>query len=354
VPIAASSEISLEELQLAARNHGLPLEALRHELTPVGLHYLLIHFDIPAVDVDTWRLEVGGLVDRPATFTLDELKARPTRSLAVTLECAGNGRALLEPRPLSQPWLTGAVGTAEWTGTPLAPILEEAGLHADAREIVFTGLDRGIQGDVPHPYARSLPVAEAMRDELLLAWAVNGEPLPPQHGYPLRVVVPGWYGMTHVKWLASITVIDQEFDGWQQSVAYHMRQSEEEVGAPVTRIQPRALMVPPGVPDFFMRVRHLDAGPCRLEGRAWSGWGPIEHVEVSVDGGETWDKAQLGKAPSEFAWRGWTFEWNATPGEHVVCCRASDAAGNVQPDDAPWNFDGLCNNAVQRVQVVVS
>jgi DMSO/TMAO reductase YedYZ molybdopterin-dependent catalytic subunit len=291
VPIAASSEISLEELQLAARNHGLPLEALRHELTPVGLHYLLIHFDIPSVDLATWRLEVGGLVDRPATLALDELKARPTRSLAVTLECAGNGRALLEPRPLSQPWLTGAVGTAEWTGTPLAPILAEAGLQADAREVVFTGLDRGIQGDVPHPYARSLPVAEAMRDELLLAWAVNGEPLPPQHGYPLRLVVPGWYGMTHVKWLASITVIDEEFDGWQQSVAYHMRQSEEEVGAPVTRIQPRSLMVPPGVPDFFTRVRHLDAGPCRLEGRAWSGWAPIERVDVSVDGGETWEEA---------------------------------------------------------------
>jgi DMSO/TMAO reductase YedYZ molybdopterin-dependent catalytic subunit len=354
VPIAASSEISLEELQLAARNHGLPLEALRHELTPVGLHYLLIHFDIPAVDVDTWRLEVGGLVDRPATFTLDELQARPTRSLTVTMECAGNGRALLEPRPLSQPWLTGAVGTAEWTGTPLAPILEEAALRAEAREVVFMGLDRGIQGEVPHPYARSLPVAEAMRDEMLLAWAVNGEPLPPQHGYPLRLVVPGWYGMTHVKWLASITVIDREFDGWQQSVAYHLRQSEEEVGSPVTRIQPRSLMVPPGVPDFFTRVRHLDVGPCRLEGRAWSGWGPIERVDVSVDGGETWNEAQLGTAPSEFAWHGWTFEWNATPGEHVLCCRASDAAGNVQPDDGPWNFDGFCNNAVQRVQVVVA
>jgi len=353
VPIAASSEISIEELQLAARNHGLPLEALRHELTPVGLHYLLIHFDIPAVDVDTWRLEVGGLVDRPATFTLDELKARPTRSLAVTMECAGNGRALLEPRPLSQPWLTGAVGTAEWTGTPLAPILEEAGLSAGAREVVFMGLDRGIQGEVPHPYARSLPVAEAMRAEMLLAWAVNGEPLPPQHGYPLRLVVPGWYGMTHVKWLASITVIDREFDGWQQSVAYHLRQSEEEVGSPVTRIQPRALMVPPGVPDFFTRVRHLDAGPCRLEGRAWSGWGPIERVDVSVDGGETWNEAQLGNAPSEFAWHGWTYAWDASPGEHVLCCRARDAAGNVQPDDGPWNFDGFCNNAVQRVQVVV-
>ena len=354
MPIAASSEITLEELQLAARNHGLPLEALRDELTPVGLHYLLIHFDIPSVDVDAWRLEVEGLVERPATLTLEDLQARPTRSLAVTLECAGNGRALLEPRPLSQPWLTGAVGTAEWTGTPLAPILEEAGLAPEARQVVFTGLDRGVQGDVPHAYARSLPVEEAMRDEMLLAWAVNGEPLPPQHGYPLRLVVPGWYGMTHVKWLASIRVIDREFDGWQQSVAYHLRQSEEEIGTPVTRIQPRALMVPPGVPDFFTRIRHLDAGPCRLEGRAWSGWAPIERVEVSVDDGETWEDAELGSAPSEFAWRAWTFDWDAIAGEHVLCCRASDGAGNSQPDGPPWNFDGFCNNAVQQVQVVVA
>src|SRR4051812_19541011 len=169
--------ITLEELQLAARNHALPLEALRYPVTPVGLHYLLIHFDIPALDAATWRLEVGGRVARPLTLSLDELQSRPARTLAVTMECAGNGRALAEPRPLSQPWLLEAVGTAEWTGTPLAPILEEAGLAEDAVEVVFTGLDRGVQGEVEHAYERSLPVAEALRDEVLLAWAVNGQSL---------------------------------------------------------------------------------------------------------------------------------------------------------------------------------
>src|SRR3954452_20267221 len=134
----------------------MPLEALRHELTPLGLHYLLIHFDIPFVDAREWRLDLGGLVERPLTSSLEELKARPARTEAVTLECAGNGRALLEPRAPSQPWLAEAGGTAEWTGTPLAPLLEEAGVHSDAVEVVFTGLDRGIQGDVEHEYARSL------------------------------------------------------------------------------------------------------------------------------------------------------------------------------------------------------
>jgi DMSO/TMAO reductase YedYZ molybdopterin-dependent catalytic subunit len=349
-----SSEISVEELQLAARNHALPLEALRHAITPVGLHYLLIHFDIPAVDEQAWQLRIDGRVTRPLTLTLADLKARPARTLAVTLECAGNGRALLSPRPVSQPWLLEAVGTAEWTGTPLAPILEEVGLEPEGVEVVFTGLDRGIQGDVEHLYERSLPVAEALRDEVLLAYAVNGEPLPPQHGFPLRLVVPGWYGMTHVKWLESITVVDEPFRGWQQDVAYHLRDSEDDPGRPVTRILPRSLMIPPGIPDFLTRTRYLDRGPCVLSGRAWSGWAAVERVEMSVDGGATWGDASLGDATSDFAWRGWSYDWHAEPGEHELCCRATDAAGNAQPASADWNFDGFCNNAVQRVRVVVS
>jgi DMSO/TMAO reductase YedYZ molybdopterin-dependent catalytic subunit len=281
------------------------------------------------------------------------VKARPARTLTVTLECAGNGRALLAPRPLSQPWLREAVGTAEWTGTPLAPLLEEAGVSADASEVVFTGRDRGIQGDVEHAYERSLPLADAMRDEVLLAYEINGRPLPPQHGFPLRLVVPGWYGMTHVKWLDAITVADQPFGGWQQAVAYRLRDSEEEQGTPVTRILPRSLLVPPGIPDFLTRTRFLELGPCTLTGRAWSGWGPVERVEVSADGGESWTDADLGEPLSDFAWRGWTYGWNAEPGEHELCSRATDATGRTQPLAPEWNFDGFCNNAVQRVRVVV-
>jgi DMSO/TMAO reductase YedYZ molybdopterin-dependent catalytic subunit len=346
--------IPLEELQLAARNHGLPLEALRYAITPVGLHYLLIHFDIPAVDADAWRLELGGLVERPLTLSLDELKARPAATIPVTLECAGNGRALLGgARASSQPWLLEAVGTAEWTGTPLAPLLAEAGVAPDAAEVVFTGLDRGVQGDVEHDYARSLPLAEALRDEVLLAYAVDGRPLPPQHGFPLRLVVPGWYGMTSVKWLRSIEAVAKPFAGWQQAVAYHLRADEEDEGVPVTRIVPRSLMVPPGIPDFHSRTRFVEAGPCRLAGRAWSGLGPVERVEVSADGGRSWAAAELEEPVGEFAWRGWSYEWQAEPGEHELCCRATDASGETQPLEPPWNLDGFCNNAVQRVPVVV-
>ena len=350
---SATEDFSPVELALAARNHGLPLETLRYDLTPVGLHYLLIHFDIPHVDAASWRLEIGGEVQRPLSLSLDELRERPKVSLACTLECAGNGRARLTPRPLSQPWLEEAIGNAEWTGTPLAPLLEEAGIDDGAVEVLFTGLDRGIQGEAEHAYERSLPVEEARRPEILLAYEVNGQPLPPQHGFPLRLIVPGWYGMTHVKWLERITAISEPFEGYQQVMQYRTKQSADERGEPVTRMLPRSLLIPPGIPDFPDRRRFLEPGPCLLEGRAWSGWGPVTRVEVSVDGGQSWQDAALDEPVGEFGWRRWAFEWDAEPGEHKLCSRATDDAGNVQPSEAEWNYGGYVNNSVQRVAVTV-
>ncbi len=268
----AREPITHEELALAARNHGMPLEGLRYDVTPIGMHYLLIHFDIPAADADTWSVDVGGLVSRPLSLSIADLRARPAVTTTVTMECAGNGRARMEPRPLSQPWLDEAIGTATWTGTPLAPILEEAGLASEAVEVVFTGADHGEQGEVEQDYARSLSIADAMRDEVVLAYELNGQPLPPQHGFPIRLIVPGWYGMTSVKWLRSITAVAQPFDGYQMW-AYRLRQHEEDEGTPVTRMMPRALMIPPGFPDFFTRSRTVEAGAVTLEGRAWSGLG---------------------------------------------------------------------------------
>jgi DMSO/TMAO reductase YedYZ molybdopterin-dependent catalytic subunit len=350
----STQSFDLDELQLAARNHGLPLELLREPITPAGLHYLLIHFDIPHVDADTWRLEIGGLVREPLSLSLADLRARPARTIPVTLECAGNGRALIPGHNPSQPWVREAVGTAEWTGTPLAPILEEAGVEEAARNLVLTGLDRGIQGEIEHDYERSLRLDEARGEDVLLTYEMNGAPLPPQHGYPVRLIVPGWYGMTHVKWLRAITAIADEFQGYQQVGTYRIMRSEDDTeGPPVERILPRSLLVPPGIPDFLTRERHLPAGPVKLEGRAWSGHAPIERVEVSDDGGATWADAELEPPLGPYAWRGFSFEWDATPGEHELCCRATDGAGNVQPLDPAWNYGGFCNNAVQRVRVAV-
>jgi DMSO/TMAO reductase YedYZ molybdopterin-dependent catalytic subunit len=343
--------ISLEELQLAARNHGMPLEALRYPVTPVGLHYLLIHYDVPVVEPETWRLRVRG--ERELVLGLEELRARPAVEVTVTMECAGNGRAKLDPRPVSQPWLLEAVGTARWRGTPLRPLLEEAGIGG-AVEVLCTGLDRGIEAEEEQAFQRSLPLEEALRGEVLLAYEMNGAPLPPQHGFPLRLVVPGWYGMTNVKWLERIELVDTPFAGYQNSWSYRLRQAEDEEGVPLERMQPRSLMVPPGIPEFLTRDRTVAAGEVLLQGRAWSGRAPVEQVEVSSDGGETWDAAELEPAGEPWAWRGWSFRWNAEPGEHVLCCRTRDEAGNEQPRDPPWNLGGYANNAVQAVRVTVT
>jgi sulfane dehydrogenase subunit SoxC len=272
----------------------------------------------------------------------------------VTMECAGNGRARMQPRPVSQPWLGEAVGTAVWVGTPLAALLGEARLGADAVDVVFTGLDRGVEGGVPQAYERSLTIDEALEGDAVLAWGMGDGALLPQHGYPLRLVVPGWYGMTNVKWLHRITVLDAPFDGYQQVRGYRMRTGDDDPGTPVTRMFPRALMRPPGVPDFMTRRRFAEPGACRLEGRAWSGWGEITRVEVSTDAGATWDDAELGAAPGPHAWRAWSYRWEPrAEGEHELACRATDAAGNVQPLDDTWNVGGYANNAVQRIPVTV-
>ena len=341
-----------EEIQLALRNRGMPLEGLRYPITPTGMHYLLVHFDIPEVNLKEWRMKVGGLVSKPMSLTLDDLKARPAITLAVTMECAGNGRALLSPRSISQPWLLEAIGTAEWTGTPLRGVLEEAGISSEAVEILFTGLDQGVQGDEVQYYQRSLSIDEASREEVLLAYQMNGEPLQPQHGYPVRLIVPGWYGMTSVKWLERIEAIGVTFQGYQMG-AYRHRQTADDPGQAVTLMRVRALMVPPGIPDFMTRTRLVKAGSVTLTGRAWAGRLGISRVEVSVDDDSTWLEAQLGERVSPHAWQAWSSIWVATPGRFTLCVRATDTVGNVQPTIQPWNFNGFCNNMVQRVDVVV-
>jgi sulfane dehydrogenase subunit SoxC len=354
LPPPTEGPLTVDELRLAARNHALPLEALRYPVTPVGLHYVLVHYDIPAVDASAWRLTVDGEVDRPLSLALDDLRALPSTEVVCTMECAGNGRALLEPRPISQPWLLEAVGTGSWRGVPLRTVLEQAGPGETAVDVVATGLDRGIENEVDQRYQRALPLAEALRDEVLLAYELNGGPLPPQHGFPVRLVVPGWYGMTNVKWLASLTVTNEPFAGYQNARSYRIRLDPDEEGEPVTRMVVRALLAPPGVPDFLTRERVVDETPVRLEGRAWSGQGRVVGVEVSDDGGASWAPAELtDDLGSRWAWRGWAYDWSPSPGRYVLCCRARDDTGAVQPLDTVWNLGGYANNAVQRVPVTV-
>ena len=344
--------ISTEELRLAGRNHAMPMEALRWDITPPGMHYLLIHYDVPLVDQTSWRLSLDGSVQQPLSLSLEDLAQMPQHTVRVTLECAGNGRAQLSPRPVSQPWLNGAVGTSDWTGVRLRDLLEDAGLETAAANVLFTGCDHGLERGIEQDYARALSIAESLAEDVIVATSMNGQPLPPQHGFPARLIVPGWYGMAHVKWLGGIAVLDHEYEGYQNA-AYRFRQDPTEQGEPVTRIEPRALLAPPGFPDFMSRTRVARPGPVRLEGRAWSGWAPVDRVEVSVDDGSSWVDADLGPEHGAWAWRGFATVWDAVPGQHVLRVRAHDRSGRSQPDVAPWNRGGFANNADQPVEVFV-
>jgi DMSO/TMAO reductase YedYZ molybdopterin-dependent catalytic subunit len=342
-----------EEVILANRNHGILLEALRHDVTPAGLHYLLNHFDVPYVsDAAAWRLAISGHVGNALSLSVAQIRALPARTLHVTLECAGNGRGHVTPRWPSMPWMAEAVGAATWTGTPLKGVLEMAAPRAAAVDVSFTGTDRGFDKGNEHTYGRSLTLDAAMSGDVLVVYAMNDQPLLPQHGFPLRLIVPGWYGMASVKWLDRIEVLDRPYEGYQQVQTYKYKSRADDPGVSITTMRVKSLMVPPGIPDWYTRRRLIDAGPVAIRGRAWSGKGTaITKVEVAVDG--QWAPADLDPAGERYAWRGWHFDWTATPGDHTLMCRATDAEGAVQPLEVPFDRGGFGNNAVQRVQATV-
>lgn len=345
-------DFAREEVTLANRNSGMPLEMLRHDVTPVGMHYLLIHFDIPHVPAGEWTLEIGGMVGKPFTLSFDQLKALPQVTRRVTLECAGNGRANITNRYQSMPWQCEAVGTADWTGARLADVLAKADVDPAAVELVFYGADHGQDANGEHDYGRSLSPEHAMQPEILIVHEMNGLPLLPQHGAPVRLVVPGWYGMASVKWLTRIEAIDHKFDGPQQTGTYIYRDKPEDPGVPVQQLRVKSLMVPPGFPDFYSRSRLVDWGSIELVGRAWSGNGvEIAKVEISIDG--EWREAELDPPHSTYAWRGWRCAWDAVPGEHLLQCRATDGNGDIQPLEERWDYQGFGNNVVQSVAVTV-
>lgn len=332
-------------------NEEAPLRALAEPVTPTADFYQRTNFLIPEIDPAAWSLSVDGLVRRPLALSWDEVRSMPARSVAVTLECAGNGRSLVTPLPPGQPWGLGAVSTAVFTGVPLRAVLERAGVAEGAVEVLFAGADAGaIGGGRTVRFERSVPLEKALHPDVLLAWEMNGEPLPPRHGYPLRLVVPGWYGVASVKWLTEVRVLGQPFEGHFQAERYiYIGEPGIADGTPVTRMRVRALIAQPEEGE------RLPSGtPTVVRGTAWSGEAPVSRVEVSFDGGETWREAALGTASSPYAAVPWSLDWTpTTPGRHLLLARATDAAGNVQPLAPVWNELGYGNNAVQRLEVQV-
>lgn len=348
-----TDDFSRSEVRLANRNHGAMLELLAHEITPAGAHYLLTHFDVPVIDPGQHRLRFGGAFGAPYSLGMDEIRALPEVSRPVTLECAGNGRAAgLSPRAASMPWIYEAVGTATWTGTPLWPLIARAAPRADVVEVSFTGADEGFDKGQRHFFGRSLTMAELQELDVMLVWGMNGQPLLPQHGAPLRIIVPGWYGMASVKWLTEIEALTAPYAGFQQVETYRLRQTRDDPGRPVTALRVKSLMIPPGLPDWHTRRRFVEPGPVEITGRAWSGAGvPIARVELGDGAG--WHAAELTGRPGDYAWTGWRITWEAAPGAHTLRVRATDASGAVQPLDPPWDVSGFANNACQQVEVFV-
>lgn len=317
---------------------------------PNAHFYVRNHFHVPMLDVDTWRLRVGGLVDRPLSLSMRDIQNLPSHTLVVTLECAGNGRSLLEPRVDGEQWELGAVSTAEWTGVPLAEVLERVGVKTDACEVVFRGADSGpVDGSTPTRFARSLPLDQARDRDLLLAYAMNGEPLPVQHGHPLRLIVPSWYAVASVKWLTEIEVIDRAFEGRFQTDSYFFEreQNSQVVREPASLQRVQALITEPG-PEA-----EVEGGAIAIRGVAWSGAAAIARVEVSVDGG-AWQEARMIGERRRHSWQWWELLTRVDAARKIgLRARAIDLAGRTQPDHPEWNRLGYGNNAIHEVTIQV-
>lgn len=315
-------------------NLEMPFGSLDSFITPVERFYVRCHFPIPEIDPKTWRLKIEGDVENALSLTCDDLHFMEPRTITTYMECAGNGRTFLVPQRDGAQWEGGAVGNAVWTGVPLADVLARAGLRSSAREIILEGADEGEIKAPPRPagkihYSRSLPVEKANGD-VLLAYEMNGEPLTATHGFPLRAVVPGWYGMAAVKWLTQITATNQPYNGYFQSIdyAYWERGSSAPSLVPITTARVKSQIARP---EFAETVRAGDR--YRVHGAAWSSDAEVVRVEVSTDDGATWNDAHLLGDSLRNAWRLWEYKWTVpkTTGQTVLLSRATDSEGRTQP-----------------------
>jgi DMSO/TMAO reductase YedYZ molybdopterin-dependent catalytic subunit len=327
-------------------NAEAPREGLREDVTPTALHYVRSNFVLPIHD---GILEVAGAVENPVTLTLDDLHAMPSVERVVTLECAGNGRLRQTPLPAGEPWGSLAVSTASWRGALLHEVLKQAAPAPNAVDVKFEGADHGryLQyGDLT--FIRSLAVAQATDPsaEILIAYEMNGEPLTPDHGAPFRLIVPHWYGVASVKWLKRIEVTTEPFQG-EFEARHYMYEWPDRPHEPVTTMQVRALITDPAP------AATIPAGRYSVSGKAWSGTPPVTEVHVSLTGEGDWHVARLEPPKGPYQWQAWSYDWQATPGRHTLRARATDAAGNVQPDVSPWNRLGYGNNAVEVIYVDV-
>jgi DMSO/TMAO reductase YedYZ molybdopterin-dependent catalytic subunit len=340
------SRTALVPIKLAPFNAESAIENLAAEITPTREFYVRSNFKLPTFP--EYRLEVAGNVESPVSVDRAGLKALGVRTLTTTMECAGNNRLSLAPLPSGEPWSGGAVSTGSWTGVPLKALLDRVKPKDGTIEILFEGADRGKPKDGPPdiPFARALPLEKALHPDTLLAFEMNGQPLNEDHGAPLRLVVPAWYGMASVKWLNRIEAITEPFRGYYQANRYIYDYGDGSTIVPVREMLVKSTITSP------TEGQSVPVGRAVVRGRAWSGAGWVAKVEVAIDGGESWQEARLTPASGPYTWQSWEMEWDAAdPGRHSLRSRATDVHGNVQPAIARWNKYGYGSNGVQVLVV---
>lgn len=322
--------------EMEPQNLESPASAFSAFLTPTERFYVRSHFKQPELSVAAWTLTVDGAVSTPLHIDYAGLLAMPSKTLVSMLECAGNGRVYLVPKADGAQWANGGMGNAEWVGVPVAALLQRAGVTAGAVDVVFEGADSGeLTSDPKSPgpisFARSISIAEALHGDALLAFRMNGSPLTGAHGFPVRVVVPGWYGMASVKWLKRITVTEKPFDGYFQSLQYSYFQRSNGIPTllPITAIGVKSAIMRPAFGERLAPGR-----PYTVSGNAWAGLSEVASVEVSTDGGATWQQATMTTPAVRYSWRMWQFQWTpARAGSYKLMARAKDAHGHQQPMD---------------------
>jgi DMSO/TMAO reductase YedYZ molybdopterin-dependent catalytic subunit len=313
-----------------------PFSSLDTFITPNELFYVRNHFAMPHIDAAAYRLRVGGAVERPFEISYDELRRMPSTSVTATLECAGNSRVFLVPQTSGAQWELGAVSNAVWTGVPLAALLERAGVKSNGIDVVLEGSDHGEPKSEPKPpgpipFSRSIPLAKARRPEVLIAYEMNGQRLPQNHGFPVRAVVPGFYGMSSVKWLTSVQIVTAPYQGYWQTTdyAYWDRSTGTPTRRPLMEMRVKSLIARPALHEI---VR--SGAAYRVFGAAWTGDADVDNVEVSVDSGKSWAQATLVDKPVRFAWRRWEYQWRPSNqrGQVTLMTRATDTKRSRQPE----------------------
>jgi DMSO/TMAO reductase YedYZ molybdopterin-dependent catalytic subunit len=335
----------------------MPLDRLQSWITPADLFFVRNHVGEPySLNVASWKLNVGGEVEHPVELTYDDLSKLESATVTNTLECAGNGRAFFNPHAPGIQWQRGAVGNARWSGPRLKDVLARAGVKPTGKHVLFKGLEEP-PGKVPQ-FMRSIPMEKALDPDTLVATHMNGEKLPKHHGFPARVLVPGWIGAASMKWVTEITVLDHEFDGNYMKPGYRIptralapgeELKPDDVTIPVTRLNVKSVIASPGDGSTAR------TGLIPVHGAAWAGEAEITRVDISTDGGNTWTPAQLGADHAKYSWRLWNYAWTANkPGEYVIMSRAADSSGRVQPAQAAWNPSGYLWNAIDQVKIHVA